>query len=970
MPVLFLKVDPPPPPAKLRLAMHAHLPSSARFLSVLLLLQVLFLLPTRAADYTPFEGEKTTWHDNFARFDYLMDEATFAITPFKRPDNEKFAVGNPPKGQRRCIVVVPEKPAPGNPWSWQGCYWDHEPQTEVELLHRGFHIVFVTPDPGPQWDAWYAWLVEKHGLSPKPAFVGMSKGGVNEYDWTTANPDKVSCIYADNPAIRPEAFNKLGELAKRDVPLLNVCGSLDFLLQRHTLPIEDRYHQLGGAITVMIKEGTAHHPHSIRNPKIIADWIEQHMKLAPPKRPSFADAKFAKSYYYSLASTNVFLKEENTYATCRGPGFTPTYDRYDAVAESQWGLLGMSILLPKNPIPGLPWILKADAIQRDDILDQSLLDHGYTLVIPPLTAQSGAVRKQWDEVYQMMLANGYDARPVLEGTGAAAGEAYAWAGENTDKVSCIIGRNPVLRSTMSKTPPREYLAVLAKAGLPILHLCEKDNPWFPEHTQATEQEYQKLGVSLTVMLHNPEVTPHLDSAENTRIVEFIGRARSLPPGPISGPGQYFKLDYAPSTAPGELSIPVTYTVWIPENVRTLRGIIVHQHGAGTTASIEGATSPYDLHWQALARKHDCALFGASYHVQNEKIDTSPGASENWFDPRHGSGKIFLRALTDFAAKTGHPEFDKVPWALWGHSGGGIWSDVMVALHPDRVAAVWMRSGTSMMFLSHPEFKDHEVPSAVYAIPMMANPGIKEKPRQPAPNPDTRSEADKMKGPYLGSLATFRAYRAKGALIAFAPDPRTGHECGDSRYLAIPFFDACLAARLPAKGSTDSAVKPMDTTHAWLAAPLSEEAVPAADYKGNAAEANWFPNEAVAKAWMEYVKTGAVPDTTPPPAPSDVQAAAKGDQGVEITWNATADFESGIRSFIIQRDDQDLAQVPEKPIGKFGRPLFQSMTYHDTPAQPLPAMRYVDATAKPGEKHTYRVITVNTVGLKSEPAPAK
>jgi hypothetical protein len=73
-----------------------------------------------ASIYVPFNGEKTTWHDGFDRYDYLMDEASFAITPFKRPDSEKFAVGNPPKGQRRCIVVVPKQAAPGHPWSWQG----------------------------------------------------------------------------------------------------------------------------------------------------------------------------------------------------------------------------------------------------------------------------------------------------------------------------------------------------------------------------------------------------------------------------------------------------------------------------------------------------------------------------------------------------------------------------------------------------------------------------------------------------------------------------------------------------------------------------------------------------------------------------------------------------------------------------------------------------------------------------------
>ena len=71
-----------------------------------------------------------------------------------------------------------------------------------------------------------------------------------------------------------------------------------------------------------------------------------------------------------------------------------------------------------------------------------------------------------------------------------------------------------------------------------------------------------------------------------------------------------------------------------------------------------------------------------------------------------------------------------------------------------------------------------------------------------------------------------------------------------------------------------------------------------------------------------------------------------------------------------RDAQELARVPENPIGKFGRPLFQSMTYHDTPSQPMPEMRYLDASTKPGERHTYAILTVNSVGLKSEPsAPA-
>src|SRR4029077_3881357 len=353
--------------------------------------------------------------------------------------------------------------------------------------------------------------------------------------------------------------------------------------------------------------------------------------------------------------------------------------------------------------------------------------------------------------------------------------------------------------------------------------------------------------------------------------------------------------------------------------------------------------------------------GPSYHVTHERNDLSPGGSELWFDPRRGSDKAFRKALKDLADKSGHPELTRVPWCLWGHSGGGIWSDIMATLHPERVVAIWMRSGAAIMFLTHPEFTRPTVPEAMYAIPMMCNTGVKEKPawmKTPGAVEKMTPEA-RLKGPWPGTLQTFKDYRARGTPIGFAPDPRTDHECGDSRYLAIPFLDACLAMRLPDKGSQRQVLKPVDTSNVWLPPLRGNEAVPAAKFKGDLKESVWLPNEAVAKAWMEYVKTGAVSDSTPPPPPYDVKTSAKGDQGTEIPWSAEADFESGIRNFIVLRDGQELAQVPEKPVGKFGRPLFQSNGFGDTPERPLPAMRYLDASAKAGEKHSYTVVTVNS-----------
>jgi len=433
------------------------------------------------------------------------------------------------------------------------------------------------------------------------------------------------------------------------------------------------------------------------------------------------------------------------------------------------------------------------------------------------------------------------------------------------------------------------------------------------------------------------------------ILLFLAAGLALGPAPGPDGDRVASVTYPPSTEPGELAYGVTYTFWIPGGVTRLRGLIVHQHGCGAGACKGGATAASDLHWQALARKWDCALLGPSYQ-QEDKQDCSL-----WCDPRKGSEKTYLRAIREVAAQTQHPELETVPWCLWGHSGGGTWASILQVLHPDRILAVWLRSGTAFAQLEKSGLLKPEVAAAVYAIPVMCNPGAKEK-------------GDKrFNGAWTGTFAMFQAYRSRGAPIGFAPDPRTSHECGDSRSLAIPFFDACLAMRLPEPG--ESALKPVDLKAAWLAEPLSDAAQPAASFAGKAEEAVWLPNAKVAKAWMEYVKTGAAADDTPPPAATGVRVERQGGKAV-VTWEAAADLESGIRCFILRRDGKDLAQVPEKPVGRFGRPLFQTMSYHDTPEPNAPAMRCEDP-APGAEPHRYQVVVVNGAGLPSEPsAPAE
>jgi hypothetical protein len=275
------------------------------------------------------------------------------------------------------------------------------------------------------------------------------------------------------------------------------------------------------------------------------------------------------------------------------------------------------------------------------------------------------------------------------------------------------------------------------------------------------------------------------------------------------------------------------------------------------------------------------------------------------------------------------------------------------LHPDRVAAAWLRSGVPVVNAdpNRKGQKAHAIPGAALKVPVMCNLGTKE---------GVTVKGDRFSGVWPANEVFFNAVRGKGGLVGVAVDPLTSHECGNQRYLAIPWLDACLSARLPK--SAGGALREMPAEKAWLAPPLGGDAAPAAKYSGEPLKAAWLPDEAVAKKWAEYVKDTKVTDATPPPAPTNVRL-----KGHTLTWNAEADLESGLSHFVIERDGRVIATVPEKGKNPFGRPVFQGLQYSDTPTQPLVPMQFTDPKPEAGKEHGYRVVAVNTVGLKSKPS---
>jgi hypothetical protein len=485
----------------------------------------LSMVQAQDAAYVPFAGAKSFWHDDFERQDFVMDETTLAITPQAAPEGEKFAIKDPAAGQRRCVVVVPKTPAAGQPWSWQGCYWNHEPQTEVELLRRGFHVAYISANqtlkPGKEWDAWYAFLTEKHGLSKKPAFIGMSRGGEYAYTWATAHPESVSCIYADNPGGNSDMLSRLGALAAQDVPLLHVCGSLDPLIGRFSNTIETIYQQLGGRISLIIKDGQGHHPHSLHDGKLIPDFITHSVNEVRPPAPTYLQGRTTHTTIYSGKNEYREAPKDGTFLTCHGPLFTECYERYSFELKGVDG--SINVIQPKNAAPHKPWIFRAEVVTRADEVDLALLNKGFHIVTGPISYNANApIHAHWNQVHDYLVAQGFSAKPMLEGTGRGAGELYAWAMENPEKVAGVYAVNPVL-----KKDSVNHLASLAKIKIPLIHVCGSLDPAIQEHSTAVQQAYESLGGKFSLIMNEGAGHYPLAPSNPQTVVELLAKISSL-----------------------------------------------------------------------------------------------------------------------------------------------------------------------------------------------------------------------------------------------------------------------------------------------------------------------------------------------------------------------------------------------------------------------------------------------------------
>lgn len=217
-------------------------------------------------------------------------------------------------------LVKPHQTAKGNPWIWRARFWGHEPQTDVDLLERGFHLTYCdvanlygSNKAVKRWNTFYN-LATKAGLNKKVALEGMSRGGLIIYNWAAANPEKVACIYADAPVMDFKSW-PMGEgssqgsetdtkqlmsaygfstkakalswkknpidhatiLDKAGIPILHVVGDADDVVpvSENTNILAKRMQEQGTTLQVIHKPGIGHHPHSLNNPEPIVRFILQ-----------------------------------------------------------------------------------------------------------------------------------------------------------------------------------------------------------------------------------------------------------------------------------------------------------------------------------------------------------------------------------------------------------------------------------------------------------------------------------------------------------------------------------------------------------------------------------------------------------------------------------------------------------------------------------------------------------------------
>ena len=287
-----------------------------------------------------------------------------------------------------------------------------------------------------------------------------------------------------------------------------------------------------------------------------------------------------------------------------------------------------------------------------------------------------------------------------------------------------------------------------------------------------------------------------------------GRGQAPPPVPPPGPGSIEEV--AP---PGNNYDIAEFRFWAPPDAGPLQAIAVLVPGSNG----DGRAAADDSVWQSFAKREHVALVACHFkdkqHPQN--------FIEAYVNVSQGSGEALINAVNAFASRSKHPELATAPFLLWGMSAGGQFNYEFTAWKPERVAAfVVNKGGIYYSALVSPEAR---------AVPGILFIGGK----------DLQSRIWTISG-------LFALNRRGGALWALAEEPGAAHIVGQSRDVAIAFYEDVLPMRI---GGPNGSLKPVPEKTGFIGDLTAKTFAAIGDSKVPTEPNAWLPTERVARAWQ-------------------------------------------------------------------------------------------------------------------------
>lgn len=197
------------------------------------------------------------------------------------------------------------------------------PDFEAAMLERGYTLCFLShptrwaPDSETHIMAKFVRHVAEHlQMEPKCIAVGMSCGGLQALRLAELHPELVSVMFLDAPvtnllsmaglgacrskdvalfreemfatynftdstlvSFRKSPIDNMAPLTQHNIPIIMLWGDADdvVLYEENGKIVEDYYREHGGQIEVIRIPRREHHPHSLKDPTPIIEFVESHL---------------------------------------------------------------------------------------------------------------------------------------------------------------------------------------------------------------------------------------------------------------------------------------------------------------------------------------------------------------------------------------------------------------------------------------------------------------------------------------------------------------------------------------------------------------------------------------------------------------------------------------------------------------------------------------------------------------------